>query len=84
MSAYEQEFKQLKNQDITIRRLEDQIADFKSRIEDKVAEEVSKRIVDLEGAFIVTFLYSCQHSSMSAGTIMHIFMPIRIDCNMYT
>jgi hypothetical protein len=50
VSAYEQEFKQLKNQDITIRRLEDQIADFKSRIEDKVAEEVSKRIVDLEGA----------------------------------
>jgi small-conductance mechanosensitive channel len=36
LAQYDVEFSQLKNQDITIRRLEDQIEDFKENIEDKV------------------------------------------------
>lgn len=36
LSQYDEEFQQLKNQDITIRRLEDQIADFQESIEDQV------------------------------------------------
>jgi hypothetical protein len=38
----------LKNQDITIRRLEDQLAEFKDQIEDKVAEEVDRRVLEVE------------------------------------
>jgi homeobox protein cut-like len=45
---YEEEFQQLKNQDITIRRLEDQLAEFKDQIEDKVAEEVDRRVLEVE------------------------------------
>jgi len=45
---YEQEFQQLKNQDITIRRLEETIQEYKDRIEDKVAEEVMKRTSEIE------------------------------------
>jgi hypothetical protein len=36
LKQYDEEFQQLKNQDITIRRLEDQIADFRESIEDQV------------------------------------------------
>lgn len=36
LGQYDEEFQQLKNQDITIRRLEDQIADFRNSIEDQV------------------------------------------------
>jgi homeobox protein cut-like len=48
ISQYEKEFQQLKNQDITIRRLEDQLNEYKLKIEDKVTEEVNKRVTDLE------------------------------------
>lgn len=47
---YEEEFKQLKNQDITIRRLEDQLQEFKDQNEEKIAEEVSKRVAEVEAA----------------------------------
>lgn len=49
LEQYEAEFQQLKNQDITIRRLEDQLMDYREKIEDKVAEEVNKRTVEIEG-----------------------------------
>lgn len=48
LAQYEEEFQQLKNQDITIRRLEDQLEEFKEQIEDKVLEEVDRRVVELE------------------------------------
>lgn len=48
ISQYEKEFQNLKNQDITIRRLEDQLSDYKLRIEDKVVEEVNKRTSEME------------------------------------
>ena len=36
LSQYDEEFQQLKNQDITIRRLEDQVNEFRDSIEDQV------------------------------------------------
>ena len=36
LSQYDEEFQQLKNQDITIRRLEDQVEVFRESIEDQV------------------------------------------------
>ena len=48
ISQYEKEFQSLKNQDITIRRLEEQINDFKTKIEDKILEEVSKRVIEID------------------------------------
>ena len=48
LAQYEEEFQQLKNQDITIRRLEDNLAEFKEQNEDKIASEVAKRMVDVE------------------------------------
>lgn len=48
LAQYEEEFQQLKNQDITIRRLEDKLAEFKEQNEDKIAEEVAKRVVEVE------------------------------------
>jgi homeobox protein cut-like len=48
LKQYDEEFQQLKNQDITIRRLEDQIQEFKDSIEDKVAEAVALRTVEIE------------------------------------
>ncbi len=50
LTQYDTEFQQLTNQDITIRRLEEQLADFKDGIEDKVAEEVRKRVEQIEAA----------------------------------
>ena len=50
LAQYDQEFQQLKNQDITIRRLEDQLAEFRERIEDKVQEEVARRTGEVEEA----------------------------------
>lgn len=47
---YEKEFQQLKNQDITIRRLEDQLGEFREKIEDKVKEEVTRRTQEIEDA----------------------------------
>jgi homeobox protein cut-like len=48
ISQYDEEFRQLKNQDITIRRLEDQLTEFKERIDDKVSDEVAKRVQEIE------------------------------------
>jgi homeobox protein cut-like len=48
ITQYEEEFQQLKNQDITIRRLEDSLAQFKEQNEDKVVEEVNRRITEVE------------------------------------
>jgi len=47
---YDEEFQQLKNQDITIRRLEDQLSEFRDKIEDKVKEEVDRRVQEIEEA----------------------------------
>lgn len=43
LAQYDEEFQLLKNQDITIRRLEDQLEEYRDQIEDKVLEEVFKR-----------------------------------------
>lgn len=48
LNQYEEEFRQLKNQDITIRRLEDALAEFKEQNEDKIVEEVNRRMVEIE------------------------------------
>lgn len=48
LSQYDEEFQQLKNQDITIRRLEDQLCDFKTQNEEKIAEEVERRAEEIE------------------------------------
>lgn len=48
LSQYDAEFQQLKNQDITIRRLEEQLQEYRDQIEDKVVEEVMKRTVEVE------------------------------------
>jgi chromosome segregation ATPase len=48
LSQYDEEFQQLKNQDITIRRLEEQLQEFKLNIEDKVAEAVKERSREVE------------------------------------
>lgn len=48
LGQYEQEFQQLKNQDITIRRLEDRLAELQQHNEDSILDEVSKRMVLVE------------------------------------
>eukprot|EP00607_Mallomonas_marina_P007130 CAMPEP_0182438910 /NCGR_PEP_ID=MMETSP1167-20130531/86099_1 /TAXON_ID=2988 /ORGANISM="Mallomonas Sp, Strain CCMP3275" /LENGTH=775 /DNA_ID=CAMNT_0024632461 /DNA_START=161 /DNA_END=2488 /DNA_ORIENTATION=+ len=48
LSSYESEFRQLKNQDITIRRLEDQLEEFRENFEEKVAEAVTLRMEEME------------------------------------
>lgn len=48
LRQYDEEFQQLKNQDITIRRLEDQLQEFKDQNEEKIAEEVQKRAQEVE------------------------------------
>lgn len=48
LQQYDEEFRQLKNQDITIRRLEDALAEFKEQNEDKIAEEVARRMLEVE------------------------------------
>ncbi len=48
LRQYDQEFQQLKNQDITIRRLEDQIASYKQQNEGNIEEEVKKRLKIIE------------------------------------
>ena len=40
VAAYEAEFKELKNQDITIRKLEEQLEDFEESLEGRVSEQV--------------------------------------------
>jgi homeobox protein cut-like len=49
LAQYDEEFQLLKNQDITIRRLEDQLEEYRGQIEDKVMEEVFKRTKEVEG-----------------------------------
>ena len=48
LTQYDEEFQQLKNQDITIRRLEEQLQEYRDKIEDKVMEEVMKRTTEVE------------------------------------
>ncbi len=48
LKQYDEEFQQLKNQDITIRRLEDQLQEFKDQNEVKVADEVATRVGEVE------------------------------------
>jgi len=48
LRQYDEEFQQLKNQDITIRRLEDQLADLRENQSAKVSEEVASRVGDIE------------------------------------
>jgi homeobox protein cut-like len=50
LRQYEEEFRELKNQDITIRRLEDQIAGYQAGIEERVVEEVARRTAEIEEA----------------------------------
>lgn len=50
LNQYDEEFRELKNQDITIRRLEDQIAGYQAGIEERVAEEVGRRTAEIEEA----------------------------------
>lgn len=44
LAQYDDEFQRLKNQEVTIRRLEDQLTDFQQRNEVKVEEEVERRV----------------------------------------
>ena len=44
LAQYDEEFQSLKNQDVTIRRLEDQIKKHEESNEDSIEEEVQKRI----------------------------------------
>eukprot|EP00903_Cladosiphon_okamuranus_P005839 g5780.t1 len=50
LAEYEEEFSKLKNQDITIRRLEDKIAEFEEGAEAKVEEEAEARSKELQEA----------------------------------
>ena len=45
LSQYDEEFQRLKNQEVTIRRLEDQLQEFKENNELKILEEVEKRVL---------------------------------------
>lgn len=50
LKQYDDEFQQLKNQDITIRQLEDQILEYQYKIEEKVQAEVLKEVAEIEDA----------------------------------
>lgn len=44
LRQYDEEFQRLKNQDITIRRLEDQLQEYRDNQEEKVVEEAERRV----------------------------------------
>lgn len=48
LAQYDLEFQQLKNQDITIRRLEDQLEDFQDKFDDKVNAAVANQAEEAE------------------------------------
>lgn len=48
LNQYDVEFQQLKNQDITIRRLEEQLQEYRDNIELKVNEQVQSKIMEIE------------------------------------
>jgi homeobox protein cut-like len=48
LKQYDQEFQLLKNQDITIRQLEDKILEYQENIEEKVNDEVKKQMQEFE------------------------------------
>ena len=48
LADYDREFQQLKNQDITIRRLEEQLEEFDNNIESKVEDELKRRTLEVE------------------------------------
>lgn len=48
ISQYEEEFQKLKNQDVTIRRLEERLAEYDTNAEDKVEEIVASKVTEAE------------------------------------
>ena len=50
LEHYDEEFRALKNQDITIRRLEEELAALQESVEERVEEEVAKRATAIEEA----------------------------------
>jgi len=48
IAQYDIEFQQLKNQDITIRRLEEQLEEYKINVEEKVQKEIAKYALEVE------------------------------------
>ena len=48
LAQYDEEFQLLKNQDITIRHLEDQLKDYREQFEEKVTAELATRITQVE------------------------------------
>lgn len=48
LADYDREFQQLKNQDITIRRLEEQLEEFDRNIESKIEDELTRRTSEVE------------------------------------
>lgn len=50
LEHYDEEFRALKNQDITIRRLEEELAALQESLEERVEEEVTKRATAIEEA----------------------------------
>jgi len=48
IAQYDIEFQQLKNQDITIRRLEEQLEEYKTNVEEKVQKEIAKYSIEIE------------------------------------
>jgi hypothetical protein len=62
LQHYEEEFQCLKNQDITIRKLEEQIQEFKFNNNEKIMEELTKhqQELDLEAEQKISHCYSLQ------------------------
>lgn len=48
LADYDREFQQLKNQDITIRRLEEQLEEFNENMDLKVEDELRRRTLEVE------------------------------------
>ena len=49
LAQYDEEFQKLKNQDVTIRRLEEELGAFKNSAEDKVEDIVAERLSEAQG-----------------------------------
>ena len=49
LAQYDEEFQKLKNQDVTIRRLEEELSLFKNNAEDKVEDIVASKLNEAEG-----------------------------------
>ena len=53
LAQYDEEFQQLKNQDITIRRLEDQLLEYREKIEDKVIVQSLIFFIRVQSVFLI-------------------------------